>query len=253
MIDLVHLLGHVAQRDRAGHIGAVAVVQAAEIHGDEIAVLQNALGRNAVRQAGVGAGDGDGVERRAFGAVFVEPVDQLRAQLLFRHARMDDVQQIVKGAVGDLLRLFHVFDLPRLLACARSVDLGGVGMQDGVELRVVERIFLHGQRIVLKADGFDGVVGDGLVDQLCVRVLRIDHLHGKARQVFLCRLNIAEVGEIIALRLADDGDALCDAVFRGILPVVLRGQQQRVDLALCDELLVLFNVFHVGSSIFRLQ
>ena len=58
------------------------MVQAAEIHGDEIAVLQNALGRNAVRQAGIRAGDGDGVERRAFGAVFVEPVDQLRAQLL---------------------------------------------------------------------------------------------------------------------------------------------------------------------------
>ena len=31
------------------------------------------------------------------------------------------------------------------------------------------------------------------------------------------------------------------------------GQQQRVDLALCDEPLVLFNVFHVESSIFRLQ
>ena len=166
---------------------------------------------------------------------------------------MDDVQKIVKGAVSDLLRFFHVFDLPRLLACARSVDLGGVGMQDGVELRVVERILLHGQRIVLKADGFDGVVGDGLVDQLCVRVLRIDHLHGKARQVFLCRLDIAEVGEVITLCFADHGDALCDAVFRGILPVVLRGQQQRVNLTLRDEVLILFNVFHVESSIFRLQ
>lgn len=112
MVDLVHLLGHIAQRDRAGHIGAVAMVQAAEIHGDEIAVLQNALGRNAVRQAGVGAGDGDGVERRAFGAVFVEPVDQLRAQLLFRHARMDDVQQIVKCAVGDLLLPFSCIRSP---------------------------------------------------------------------------------------------------------------------------------------------
>ena len=166
---------------------------------------------------------------------------------------MDDVQQIVERAVGDLLRLFHIFDLPRLLACTRGIDLCGVGMQDGVQLRVVERILLYGQRIVLKADGLDSIVGNGLVDQLCVRVLRIDHLHGKARQVFLCRLDIAEVGEVITLCFADHGDALCDAVFRGILPVVLRGQQQRVNLTLRDEVLILFNVFHVESSIFRLQ
>ena len=229
------------------------MVQAAEVHGDEVAVLQNTLGRDAVRQAGVGTGNGDGVERRALGAVFIEPVDEFRAQLLFRHARMDDVQQIVERAVGDLLRLFHIFDLPRLLACTRGIDLCGVGMQDGVQLRVVERILLYGQRIVLKADGLDSIVGNGLVDQLCVRVLRIDHLHGKARQVFLCRLDIAEVGEVITLCFADHGDALCDAVFRGILPVVLRGQQQRVNLTLRDEVLILFNVFHVESSIFRLQ
>ena len=59
------------------------MVQAAEVHGDEVAVLQNALGRDAVRQAGVGTGDDDGVERRALGAVFIEPVDEFRAQAPF--------------------------------------------------------------------------------------------------------------------------------------------------------------------------
>ena len=37
VVDLLHLLGGLAHGDGAGHVGAVAVVQAAEIHGDKVA------------------------------------------------------------------------------------------------------------------------------------------------------------------------------------------------------------------------
>ena len=43
LIDLVHLLGHKAERDGPGHIRAVALIQAAEVHRDEIAELQLAV------------------------------------------------------------------------------------------------------------------------------------------------------------------------------------------------------------------
>ena len=229
------------------------MIQAAEVHGDEIAVLQLPLGRHAVRQAGVRAGDGDGVEGRALGAELVQPVDELGAQLLLRHARADNVEQVLKRAVGDLLRLFHVFDLPRLLGLPRGVDLGGIGVQNGVQLRVVERVLFHGQRIVFKAQSLDGMGGDGVVDELGVGMVRVGHDDGKAGQVLLGRFDIAKVGEVVALLLADDRHALCHTVFRGIHPVMLRGQKQCVDFALGDQVAVFFNVFHDGSSIFRLQ
>ena len=126
-------------------------------------------------------------------------------------------------------------------------------MQDGVQLRVVERILLHGQRVVLKAHGLDRIVGDGFVDELGIGMLCIGHAHGEAGQILLCRFDVAEVGEVIALRFADHGDALCDAVFRGVHPIMLRGQKQCVDLSLCDQIAVLFNVFHDESSMFQLQ
>ena len=84
-------------------------------------------------------------------------------------------------------------------------------------------------------------------------MVRVGHDDGKAGQVLLGRFDIAEVGEVVALLLADDRHALCHTVFRGIHPVMLRGQKQCVDFALGDQVAVLFNVFHDGSSIFRLQ
>ena len=126
-------------------------------------------------------------------------------------------------------------------------------MQNGVQLRVVERVLFHGQRIVFKAQGLDGMGGDGVVDELGVGMVRVGHDDGEAGQVLLGRFDIAEVGEVVALLPADDRHALCHTVFRGIHPVMLRGQKQRVDFALGDQVAVLFNVFHDGSSIFRLQ
>ena len=126
-------------------------------------------------------------------------------------------------------------------------------MENDVQLRIVERVLLHGQRIVLKAHGLDGVGCDGIVDELGVRMLRIRHDDGEARQVFLCGFDVAEVGKVVALAAANDRNALCHTVFRGIRPVMLGRQQQRIDLALVQKLLILFNVFHAVSSMFQLQ
>ena len=69
VIDLFHLIRRLAERDGAGHVAAVSVLQAAEVHGDEVPRLKHGIARDAVGLAGVLTGDDDGIKGIALAAV----------------------------------------------------------------------------------------------------------------------------------------------------------------------------------------
>ena len=251
MVDLVHLLGHKAERNGTGHVGAVALVEAAEVHRDEIAVLEHTLTGNAVRHAGVRAGNDDRLEGQALAAVLIQAVDQLRRDLFFRHAGLDDLAHLAERRVGDLLRLAHQLQLPRLLARAEGADLLLIRLEHGVQLGIVLRELAVGEIILLKAERLDGFGLDGAVDAQDIAVIAVNHLDGKVRQIFFCGFDIAAVGKIIAPVLADDGDALGNVVLRGIVAADLAGQEQCVHLAGFQQGLHFIKVFHVEFSFFQ--
>ena len=111
VIDIAHLLARAPDGDSARHVGAVAVLYAAEVHRDKVPGLYHLVPRYAVRQARLAAGDDDGVEGIALGAVFEHVIDKLRGDLPFGHAGLDYVQHRLQCLFAYALRLDHAGDL----------------------------------------------------------------------------------------------------------------------------------------------
>ena len=88
-------------RDGAGHVGVVAAVARAEVEGEQVAGDQRALARAVVRQGAVGAGGGDGVERRRLRAEVAHPVLQQAGHLPLGQAGAQHRQQVRQGPVTD--------------------------------------------------------------------------------------------------------------------------------------------------------
>ena len=185
--------------------------------------------------------------------MLVEAVEQLGLELLFRHARLNDLAELGERLVGDGLGLAHQLDLPRFLRRAEGVDLRLHRHEHGVQRLVVAQIVAVGHVVLFKAELFDRVLADDLVDALDLAAARMRHPDGEALEVLLRSLDIAAIGEVIRALARHDGHTLGHAVLRGVEPVVHACQQQRVHFARFEQTLILFNVFHVGSSFFLLQ
>ena len=129
-VQPLHLVIRLAQHHRAGHVGTVAVPARAEIHGEEGVGSQLAVARHAVRLGGIGARHRDGLKSRPLGAVRAHIEFQLQCDLQFGALRRDEVENVGKGIVRQLLRLRHERDLVRVLYKAQGVEqAGGAGHQ----------------------------------------------------------------------------------------------------------------------------
>ena len=238
-----------AERNRARHVGAIAAIEHAEIHGDEIALLQPAVAGDAVRHTGVRAGDDDRVEGQPLRAVFVQAVDQLGAKLLLRHALMDAGADLGEGAVGDVLRLLHTLQLPGLLAVAEDVDLLLDRNEFGVEALFKAAQLADGGIILLEAERVQPELREQLVDDRRQRTACAEIHDREAGDVLLRRLDIAAVGDVIGAVPRDDGIALGDVKFGGVHAAVARCQEQTLHIVGQDGA-VFFKICHGVSSCF---
>ena len=244
LVDQLHLVGGVTQGHGAGHVGAVVLVDHAEVHGDEVAGLELPLAGDAVGHGGVGAADNDGGEGQALGAQLVEAVDQLRGQLLLGHADLDPLADLGEGTVGDGLGLAHTLQLVLLLDDPEGVQVRLAGHQPGVELFLVIAELRHSQAVFLKAQGEDLEVRDGLVELLDVAVFLGHHADLKALEVLFGGLDVAGVGEVAAAVFGDDGDALVHVELGAVLTGNGAGEEQADILALVQQGQILFQIGH---------
>ena len=104
IIYLFLLVGHMAHRHRARHIGAVSVYIRAEVHGDEVPCLDAFVAGHAVRQARFCPRDKDRVERQLARAVALHKHFHLQRGVDFPHAGLDVAQHVLEAGVGDDLR-----------------------------------------------------------------------------------------------------------------------------------------------------
>src|ERR1700678_864033 len=85
LVDLPLPAGGFAERHRPGHVGVVAAVLRAEVHGDQVAAAQRAVGRNVMREGAVRPAGHDGLEGQAVRAQVDHPPVQRRGQPTLRH------------------------------------------------------------------------------------------------------------------------------------------------------------------------
>ena len=235
VVDETHFIGHMIDRDRARHVRAVAVIDAAEVHRDEIACLDGLFGGHAVRFGAVRTRNNDRVKRHVFRAVVQHEVGQAGGDLLFGHADPDVVQHLLERLLGDTLRRDDLFDLGVLLHHAqafhavlepdrRRVERGGPRH----ELRV-------GQRFVLERDLFRTVLLDESVDEGGIALSGLDLAHLEIRDGRARRLGIAEVCEENGL-LRGEVDRACGGVEAGrVAAADLARQHHRVIRLFCEK------------------
>ena len=152
VIDIFHFLGRVAYRDGARHVRAVAVFEAAEVHGDKVAVFNGLVGGHAVGHAGIRARNGDGVKGVALAAVLEEPVAYLGGYITLRYARADDAQNVVERFFGDSLRRAHMRLLLFVLGSAQLVKYALAGRELQPQQLFVVKILPVRQAQFLRAE-----------------------------------------------------------------------------------------------------
>ena len=243
VVNPLHLLCGVAQGHGTGHVGAVAFVENAKVHGDEVPLLQHPVAGNAMGHAGVGARHHNGVKGQAIGAVFIQAVNQLCAKLLLRHPHPDPGQDLGKGLVCDLLGLLHQAQLIGLFLGPESIDGLLAGLQGGGQLLFIGAELLHRQIALFKAQGVNAKLCTSLIDAGRVGVIPVHCQDLKALQILLSRLGIPAVCEIPAAGPGNQGHALGNVKLRRIVAAVPAGEQKAVQLT-SQQGFVLIQIFH---------
>ena len=238
VINLAHLVRDAAQGDGARHVGAVAALETAEVHRDEVAHLDLPVARHAVGHAGVGAGDDDGVEAVAFRAEPQLAVGELGRDLALGHARADERQHFLQRLIGDRLRGLHIFEFLRLLDLAERHDEVLRGHELEAQDALIGEILLIGQAPVLGAELFNFAVRDELFENPADRVRAVveNDLHESVEGV-VRRLDIARVGDVIPLLAGDEHRAVRGVEARGIIAVERVDEQNGVKVGRDDGVL----------------
>ena len=230
VIDPAHLLRHGPHRNGAGHVGAVAVVDAAEVHGDELPGLDGLLRGDPVGQAPVGAGHHDGVEGHVLRPVVEHEILEPGGDLLLRDAGADLVQDLRQGLLCDPLggdqdlQLLRVLDGPQLREqVRRRHQLAGQGAGQGLVLP-------DGHVRVLKSQAADVVAADGLPQQRGIAPAGGHLLDDGPPDVPLRSLRVPGVGHVIASVPGHQGHAVGAGGVEagGVKAVGLVGQQHGV-------------------------
>ena len=172
---------------------------------------------------GIGAGDHDGIKGQTVGAILVQAVDQLGAQLLLGHANLNPLQHLGERGVGNLLGLLHNLNLPGLLDATEGVDFALEGNQRGGELFLIATEFGHRQVVLLEAQLPDAEVGAALVDKGAVTPVGAYHQDLEALQIVFRGFDVAAVREVPAAFFGDHGNALGDVKLGGIHTAVSAG------------------------------
>lgn len=130
-----------ADHERTADLAAVAAVVRSEAHGEEVALLDPAVGGPVPGAAGVGAGTDGGGEGGAVRPVVDQAALQLQREVAFGAADEDRLQQLAEGLVG---------------------DLGGDAQAGDLLLVLDQALLFHGEPEVrqaqLRRDGVQGAV-----------------------------------------------------------------------------------------------
>ena len=217
-----------ADRDRARHIRAVAVINTAEVHRHEIARLDGLFTRYAMRLGAVCTRNDDRVKRHVLRTVVQHEVGQPCRDLLLGHADLDVVQYLLERLLrdslcrDDLLNLVLFLAHAQLLHTVLETDSCRVQRRaPGHELRISERF-------VLESDLFRAVLVKQLIDKRRIALPRLDLAHLKVLDGRACRLDIAEIGEEHRLLGRQIHCARCRVKAGRVAAADLAGQHQRV-------------------------
>ncbi len=147
-------------------LAAVAAVGGAEPDGEEVALLDPAVGRGVAGGARVRAGADGGGEGGAVRAVVDQAALQLQREVALGAADQDRLQQFAERLVGDLGRYPQAGDLVLVLDQAELFDgAGQVGERDAVGDRAQGAVAGDGEVVLLDGEAvraaLAGEVGGG--------------------------------------------------------------------------------------------
>ena len=244
VVDLLLLGADAADGDGPGHVRAVALVHAAEVHGDEVPLLHLAHRGDGVGPGAVGAAGHDGGEAHPLGPPGHLLEGELGGDLGLGHARLDVVQDGGEGLVGDALGLLHDGQLLLVFGAAQAHDeaVGVAELHAGeVVLQVV--VLAQGHVAVLDAQGLDVVGVQELLDEGGVVALAVHDDHLGVLHALLGHLGVAGVGDEPGGLGGDDAVALGVAA-EGVELAGVAGHQHGVDVVLAQLVDDLLNTGH---------
>ncbi len=171
VVDLPQLGRRRAERDRAGHVGVIAAVEAREVHLDHVALFQHPVRGMVMRLGGLLAERHDRLERQPVRAGATQCVLQLQGDLSLGHADREPFQDVVERDVGARLRLVEQRDLLRVLDPPQALDR----LAHGDELDVGHLVLqlpqaAHGHVVCFEAQLPDAEPGARLCERLAERV-----------------------------------------------------------------------------------
>ena len=239
VVDRLLLVAHMAERHGARHVGMVALEHRARVHRDEVALLDDRIARDAVALGAVAAGDDDRVERIAVRAELAHVELDLQRDLALGHALADIRQDVLKGRVGDRLRVADLADLLLALHDALRADRvvqrrveHGLGAVFGAERLKALRLAV-GQRGVLHVDARDAV----LLEQRRDRVVQVrELLDDRALRLRARRLGIAEVEQVVRLLRGEQQRAVRGRERREVIEICFGNDERRLFCVAADDL-----------------
>ncbi len=251
LIDPPHLLSGVTHRHGTGHVGAVAVIDAAEVHSDEFPIPDGLLGGDAVGQAAVGAGDHDGVEGHVLRSVVEHQILEPGGDLLLRDAGTDLLQDAFQGLLGDALGGDEGLNLLAVLYPAQLQQQLRGGHQLAGQSLSVGLIVPDGHIGVLKAHPAEALGLHDLPQQDGVSPAGPDLLDLGVLDIAGSGLRIAGVGEIVGFPACYQSGAVGAGGVEagGVEAVGLTGQQHGVQSEVIQFFRDLTKVIHVFSFI----
>ena len=208
------------------------MIDAAEVHGDELPGLDDLFRGYPVGQASVGAGHHDGIEGLVLRPVVEHEILEPGGDLLLRDAGPDLVQDIRQGLLRNPLGGNHDLQLLRVLYRPQFCQQVRRGHQLTGQSPGIGVVLPDGHIGVLKPQALDAVALDGLHQQggiapavACLLDLRILHMPPGG----LC---VPGVGEVIELLSGDQGHAVGSGGVEagGVKTVGLMGQQHTVQV-----------------------
>ena len=207
-VDSALLVGHGADGNGAGHVGAVATVDAAKVHGHQLPLFHHLPAGDAVGQAPVGTGDHDGVKAHVLGTVMQHEILETRCNLLFRDAGANFLQDVPEGPLGNALGGGHGLQFFAVFHLAQFREHVAGGDEGAVELFPVEIIVLNGHVSVLKAHFLNVPGFDDLVDESGVAPAPGDLRNGGVLHMALRGFGVAGVGEVVIAASGHKGYAV---------------------------------------------
>ena len=215
-------------RDRARHIRAVAVVNAAEVHRHEIARLDGLFTRYAMRLGAVRARNDDRVKRHVLRAIVQHEVGQPCRDLLLGHADLDVVQYLLERLLRDALCRDDLLNLVLFLAHAQLLHTVLETDSCRVQCRAPRHELRIGKRFVLESDLFRAVLVKQLIDKRRIALPRLDLAHLKILDGRVCRFDITEIREEYRLFSRQVHRACRRVKARSVAAADLAGQHQRI-------------------------